>query len=62
MFLLFDIEVECNKWSIVFWDVELGDVIVFYFGVFYGGGLISYGCICWVIMVCFYGDDVVYDV
>ncbi len=56
-----DIEAERDKWQIVSWDIEPGDVIVFHPGVLHGGGSTSGGRVRRAITVRLYGDDVVYD-
>lgn len=56
-----DIEAEREKWDIVSWDIEPGDVIVFHPGVLHGGGPTTEGRKRRTLAVRCYGDDVVYD-
>jgi hypothetical protein len=55
-----DIEAERDKWNIVSWDVEPGDVIVFHPMSLHGGGP-TVGRRRRALSVRCYGDDVVYD-
>jgi ectoine hydroxylase-related dioxygenase (phytanoyl-CoA dioxygenase family) len=57
-----DIESEREKWDIVSWDIEPGDVIVFHPMALHGGGPTLRGSRRRALSVRCYGDDVVYAV
>ncbi len=56
-----DIESEREKWDIVAWDIEPGDVVVFHPMALHGGGPTLYGRRRRALSVRSYGDDVTYD-
>lgn len=63
---LLDIEVECcvvfDVYDILLWEMKLGDVLLFYLGVLYGGGVVDVDFFdCYMFVLCFFGDDVVFS-
>lgn len=55
-----DIEAEREKWNIVAFDIEPGDVVLLHPGVLHGGGHTTEGRRRRTLSVRLYGDDVVY--
>jgi ectoine hydroxylase-related dioxygenase (phytanoyl-CoA dioxygenase family) len=55
-----DIEAEREKWNIVAWDMQPGDVILLHPGVLHGGGPMSEGGRRRTITIRCYGEDIVY--
>jgi ectoine hydroxylase-related dioxygenase (phytanoyl-CoA dioxygenase family) len=55
-----DIEAERDKWNIVAWDMQPGDVILLHPGVLHGGGPMAEGGRRRTITIRCYGDDIVY--
>ena len=55
-----DIEADRDRWNIVSWPIEPGDVILAHPGVLHGGGPTAPGAQRRTITVRCYGDDIVY--
>jgi ectoine hydroxylase-related dioxygenase (phytanoyl-CoA dioxygenase family) len=54
------IEDERDKWNIVSWAIEPGDVLILHPGVLHGGGAIANGRARRTLSMRFFGDDAVY--
>src|SRR5690606_28675982 len=55
-----DIETQRERWNIVSWDIEPGDLVIFHPGVLHGGGATEFDAERRTVSLRFFGEDARY--